>query len=68
MFVQKKYPKVDYTMTVELTQGDVEKLMQEMETLHAHLRTVLRGGYPACPTLAQLLGTIRQEARIPYGC
>lgn len=68
MFVQKKYPKVDYTMTVELTQGDVEDIMQEAHILDEVVTLAHRNPRTVAPTICDLLGAIRREARVPYGC
>lgn len=74
MFVQKKYPKVDYTLHIELTQDDVRRLAGEVESvvmLMARLRSdpsTRLWLHQAYPNLADLLRIINQEVRLPYGC
>ena len=62
MIVHKKYPKVEYTLHVELSQEEVRKLIDETAPLDRLAR----------PTLFRLLDTIYQEAVLPpiarYGC
>jgi len=68
MFVQKKYPKVHYTMHVELTQADVENIMQEAHVLDEVVLNARRNPNTIAPVICGLLSAIRQEASVPYGC
>ena len=68
MFVQKKYPKVAYTMTVELFQHEVEQLECEAALVNAAMRRMFPTGMNRTPTFRHLLQAMLTEARVPYGC
>jgi len=68
MFVHKKYPKVAYTMTVELTQEEVERIMREGKELDEVVWRIGTEPHTVAPTICDLFSVIRQEARLPYGC
>jgi len=66
MFVQKKYPEVTYTMHVELTQAEVERIVHDMDVVAGHLLENYLHPAGAFRDLYQLVQSIKQEADLPF--